>query len=144
MRRSSKKGFTLIEVLIVIVIMAILAAAIVPQFTDASQDAKVATAIHNLKTLRTQIRLYQAQHNGDAPATLEVLTQITDATGAVVADGYGPYLDAVPENAINGSNTVVGPIAGPANATQVTEAGGWVYFNEAGDVRLDNADYFEY
>mgnify|MGYP002626473716 CR=1 FL=1 len=37
-------GFTLVEVLIVVVIMAVLAATIIPQFSDSSKDAKVSSA----------------------------------------------------------------------------------------------------
>ena len=51
-------------VLIVVVIMAILAATIIPQFTDSTKDAKTSTAKMNLATLRAQIQLYRTQHTG--------------------------------------------------------------------------------
>ena len=51
MKNSPRSAFTLIEVLIVVVIMAILAAAIVPQFTDSTKDAKSSTAKFNLHTV---------------------------------------------------------------------------------------------
>ena len=50
--------------LIVVVIMAILAATIIPQFTDSTKDAKASTTKFNLHTLRSQIELYRTQHNG--------------------------------------------------------------------------------
>ena len=76
-------GFTLIEVLIVVVIMAILAATIIPQFTDSTKDAKTSTVQFNLHTLRSQIQLYRTQHNGASPAaTLIELMSSTDASGA--------------------------------------------------------------
>jgi prepilin-type N-terminal cleavage/methylation domain-containing protein len=68
MKRSARKsGFTLVEVLIVVVIMAILAATIIPQFTDSTSDAKASTTKFNLHTLRSQIELYKTQHNGVVP-----------------------------------------------------------------------------
>ena len=63
-----RRGFTLIEILIVVVIMAILAATIIPQFTDSTADAEIATTEFNLNTLRAQIELYKAQHGGTPPA----------------------------------------------------------------------------
>src|SRR6476659_1356734 len=60
-----RSAFTLIEVLIVVVIMAILAATIIPQFTDSTKDAKQSTVRFNVHTLRSQIELYRTQrHSG--------------------------------------------------------------------------------
>ena len=76
MKRSVPPScFTLVEVLIVVVIMAILAATIIPQFSDSTRDAKVSTTTFNLHTLRSQIELYKTQHNGIVPsATLAAAT----------------------------------------------------------------------
>ena len=48
MSKAKKQGFTLVEVLIVVVIMAILAATIIPQFSDSTKDAKNIEAFVNL------------------------------------------------------------------------------------------------
>ena len=66
---QDRSAFTLIEVLIVVVIMAILAATIIPQFTDSTKDAKTSTAKMNLATLRAQIQLYRTQHTGARTVT---------------------------------------------------------------------------
>ena len=63
-RNSLKRGFTLIEILIVVVILGILAAIIIPQFTDAAQDAGASSARSQLQTMRSQIELYRVQNNG--------------------------------------------------------------------------------
>ena len=61
-------GFTLIEILIVVVILGILAAIVIPQFTNAAQDANVSSARSQLQSMRSQIELYRVQNNGAAPA----------------------------------------------------------------------------
>ena len=73
-RKARRSGFTLVEVLIVVVILAILAAAVVPQFSSSTQDAKFSTSVFNLQTLRAQVQVYKAQHNGVYPDTLAKLT----------------------------------------------------------------------
>src|SRR6266850_844187 len=91
-----RSAFTLIEVLIVVVIMAILAATIIPQFTDSTKDAKWSTVKSNLGTLRSQIQLYRVHHNGLNPSgTLVELTASTNVDGVVGTGAnypYGPYL----------------------------------------------------
>ena len=85
-RNSLKRGFTLIEILIVVVILGILAAIIIPQFTDAAQDAGASSARSQLQTMRSEIELYRVQNNGATPAD--------DGAGA------GPWADLVAENYI--------------------------------------------
>lgn len=55
-------GFTIIELLIVVIIIALLSAIVVPQFSNTSNDAKLTTLKANLKQLRTAIDLYTLQH----------------------------------------------------------------------------------
>src|SRR5687768_13779490 len=99
-RRSS--AFTLVEVLIVVVIMAVLAATIIPQFADSTTDAKVSTLKFNLHTLRSQIELYRTHHDGELPSgTLIELTQSTDVSGTAgtgVNFPFGPYIRTLPDN----------------------------------------------
>ena len=62
-----KSGFTLVEILIVVVILGILAAIVIPQFTEASTDAKEARMLSDLQSVRSQIELYKIQHNDELP-----------------------------------------------------------------------------
>ena len=56
------RAFTLIEILIVVVILGILAAIVIPQFTDASNSAMEASVQTQLQTIRSQIELYNVQN----------------------------------------------------------------------------------
>jgi prepilin-type N-terminal cleavage/methylation domain-containing protein len=123
-----RTAFTLIEILIVVVIMAILAATIIPQFTDSTKDAQVSTTVFNLNTLRAQIELFKAHHGGTAPATLAKLTEAgTDLSGNTV----GPYLVKIPNQTISS----------PANNSEVAAFdanGGWYYIAGTGEVRIND------
>ena len=63
MRSKRSSGFTLVEVLIVVVILAVLAATIIPQFSSSTTDAKVAALQFNLNSIRSQIQLYTVHHS---------------------------------------------------------------------------------
>ena len=65
---QTHRRFTLIEVLIVVVIMAILAGTIIPQFAALTDDAKASALKFNLHQFRSQIEIYKLQHNGAVPA----------------------------------------------------------------------------
>jgi prepilin-type N-terminal cleavage/methylation domain-containing protein len=148
MKSKLRSAFTLIEILIVVVIMAILAATIIPQFTDSSTDAKTSTAKFNLSTLRGQIELYRTNHNGLKPgATLVELTQSTNAAGTSGTSGpsypFGPYLREIPVNPISGSQAVKAVMNNPAVASDVTSGGGgWLYHAASGNVWIDDATLF--
>jgi general secretion pathway protein G len=142
--RRSRTGFTLVEVLIVVVIMAILAATIIPQFSDSSRDAKVNTAKFNLHTLRAQIELYKSQHDGLRPSnTLAELTSSTNAQGTVGTGAqfpYGPYLQAIPVNPLTNSRTIRVVTTDSPTASGESDAG-WLYNANSGRIWIDHADY---
>ena len=75
---KSRDGFTLIEMLIVIIILGILAMVIIPQITVSQEDAKVSTLKTNLTGIRSAIELYYAQHNNIYPGVKK-----TDGTTAM-------------------------------------------------------------
>jgi type II secretion system protein G len=146
MKNVPRSAFTLIEVLIVVVIMAILAAAIVPQFTDSAKDAKSSTAQFNLSTLRSQIQTYRSQHGGSVPnATLAELLASTDSTGATGTGAnfpYGPYLREVPINPFTNSKAIKVVTNDPVQAADVTGSGGWLYNATTGNIWIDNTTLF--
>ena len=65
--RGRNRAFTLVEILIVVVILGILAAIVVPQFTNAADDARGGNLTTQLQTLNNQIELYAARNNGNYP-----------------------------------------------------------------------------
>src|SRR3954466_8236755 len=75
MKRNSR-GFTLVEILIVVIILGILAAIVIPQFTNASNDARKSSVASTLQTLRGQIELFKIQHADTAPPTTTALAVV--------------------------------------------------------------------
>jgi len=149
MKRAAKKGFTLVEILIVVIILGILAAIVIPQFTEASAEARVSSVMTNLQTIRSQLLLYKTQHKeiypgstSDAAVFGNQMTQYTNADGGVNATPaathpYGPYLQSVPANPISGSKVVrVVNSAATVFVAPAADAGWW--FNMAtGEFRAD-------
>lgn len=133
--RSASRGFTLVEILIVVIILGILAAIVIPQFTNASTEARESNVRSQLQTLRSQIELYKLQHKDVPPALIlggggqwEVFTKYTDIDGDVsdtktATHIYGPYMNAAPVNPLSGFATI---------GTAAADDGGWVYNETTG------------
>jgi general secretion pathway protein G len=139
-QRKNRTAFTLVEVLIVVVIMAILAATIIPQFTDSTKEAKASTSRFNLHTLRSQIELYKAHHNGAVPDPLTDLTIATDADGATPGE-FGPYVREIPANPYSNLNSVTATSGTAASPPAAATGGGWLYNATTGDIFIDHADH---
>ncbi len=108
---THNKGFTLVEILIVVIILGILAAIVIPQFTEASSDARESALATDLQTVRSQLELYKVQHLDDYPVAANFVAQLigkTDQDGTLNAAGaYGPYMQNFPNNPFADSlNTV--------------------------------------
>lgn len=135
---KAKHGFTLVEILIVVVILGILAAIVIPQFTDAATESKQSSLVSDLQTIRSQIELYKVQHNDNLPGTdssgdfVTAMTTKTDQYGAA-AGTFGPYMREIPRNPfVDGvaSNTVT---TGATAITVGTGTSGWYFVTSGTD-----------
>ena len=125
-RTQARNAFTLIEILIVVVILGILAAIVIPQFTDASDQANVASMKSQLQTLRSQIELFRVQD----PIGYAAFDPITDGWTDMIDQDY---LQSDPRNPITGSSALV---ALPPGAPTTTL--GWVWRQKTGLSTLMN------
>ncbi len=141
--RKNRRGFTLIEVLMVIVVIAILAAIIVPRLLGAGRQAKESSLRAHLQELRNAVALFQAQC-GTYPGDLQDVAEPTfanltnPANGVKIAESAwnGPYVTNpdgnLPNNPITGANV---------------EGTDWLYDSATGSVTaaagmaLDGSDY---
>jgi general secretion pathway protein G len=124
--RKHPAGFTLVEILIVVVILGILASIVIPQFTNASSDARNTNLATTLGSVRNQIELFKGQHNDQPPQLVgmwALLTGSSDTSETSVAAGtgtrWGPYLQSAPRNPLNNQTAVSG------NSTDTNA--GWYY-----------------
>jgi len=142
----AKSGFTLVEILIVVVILGILAAIVIPQFTEASTEAKVSSLATDLQTLRSQIALYKIQHNDAAPTLANFLAQMTqysDISGATQATKdathiYGPYLQKIPVDQFNDMQDAVGNGTLEAIGAAPTNLTSWAYDETDGTIKAND------
>ncbi len=161
------RGFTLVELLIVVIILAILAAIVIPQFSSSTVDAQEAALDANLNTMRSAIELYQAQHGGRYPgadtavaaacsvgapgaglagsalAVTEQLTTYSSAagttcTGPATQTPLGPYLRrGIPADPITNNAAIVVTTTG-AVALPVAATGGWTYDTLSGRIIMNS------
>jgi general secretion pathway protein G len=154
MTRCRFRGFSLIEILIVVTIVGILAAIAVPKFSNASQIARENTLKDDLRLLRTQLNVYKTEHSvfpgypaGDtnqAPTgavAADQLLKFTDALGNVsdsATDHYrlGPYLDAIPKNPVTGNAAL--KILSSGDAFTPDGSTGWLYQPSTGMIKANN------
>ena len=155
-RNRKTSGFTLVEILIVVIILGILAAIVIPQFTNASQDARKNSLTSQLQTIRSQLELSKLQHLDNASPDLvnatatpwDQLTVKTDDDYTIDASGtFGPYLNAPPVNSLNGGTLVVAntgatePAFGdPSGAASPATNTGWVYYVPTGKIFATSKD----
>lgn len=126
MRTQVKRAFTLIEILIVVVILGILAAIVIPQFTDASQQASNSSLQSQLQTIRGQIELYRVKHSGADPDLSANWDELTKPVDPVTSATLPPYLHSDPKNPLQSNSTTLA--AAPAAGV------GWVWKLNAANI----------
>jgi general secretion pathway protein G len=152
-------GFSLIEILIVVVVLGILAAVIVPQFGNSGEIARHAATIQYLQSIRQQIDLYRNQHLGKYPGVadadpdvvfVEQMTLPTNVVGERSANSdqgfgdpnypLGPYIpNVISPNPFNKSRrvkTVTAFPAEPPGGSGVFDPG-WIYEITSGRMKIN-------
>ena len=95
-RRSA--GFTLVEIMVVVVILGILAVLIVPRVLGRSDEARQAAAKHDVATIMQSLKLYRLD-NGRYPTNEQGLQAlVTKPSVAPAPSNWKPYLDKVPKD----------------------------------------------
>ncbi len=112
-RRPGRRGFTLVELLVVIVVLAVLAAIVLPKFMDSGKRSKEAALKSDLKLLRNAIVLfhtdtgYYPKDLADLAATSAPATGL-DSSGTerpiTASMWHGPYIQELPKDPIDASD----------------------------------------
>lgn len=169
--RKDQGGFTLVELIIVIIIIGILAALAIPQFVSSTKDAQEATLSGDLAVMRNAINLYYHQHESiypgavktdgsggetagtDNPAAfIDQLTQYTNEQGQTSATldranfPFGPYLmRGIPDNplAAAGADTdnVIVTADNVALTADADPTTGWKFSKNTGEFIANVGDY---
>jgi len=151
-------GFTLVEILIVVVLLGILASVVLPVVSDGAMSARRSALMQDVQLLRRFILIYSSQHlevapgyaGGDvsaAPAEDAFVSQATMAStsgGATAAPGTagfnrGPYLLRIPSNPLNNLATIQMLGNGDEFPADGDDSHGWIYKAATGEIRADNA-----
>jgi len=149
---KAKKGFTLVEILIVVVILGILAAIVIPQFTSASTEARESALVSDLQAMRSQVELYKIQHLSDqlpganaATTFEEAMIRPTDVDGLEVAVGTagskGPYMQKIPVNPFSTADPATNLVREEAGvSTAGANTHHWVFNTDTGGFQADDAE----
>jgi len=138
MRRLRKRGFTLVELMIVVLILGILGGVVTPQAVDSSDEARESALVATTHVVQKAIELYHLQHNGAYPGNLAsnatwdiFLNQLCAGTDKAGAPGkeYGPYLRSkILKNPVN---TYTKGYVGEKKPLNLSDYG-WFYNNITG------------
>lgn len=125
----NRKGFTLIELVMIIVILGILAAVAMPKYLDLQDEAKVAGCKGAVGGLRSAISIWYANNAASGSTAWPAVSDIT----TMMQHG-------VPENPYNNSTAIT------TSATKATNAGnyGWVYNTTSGEIWGNTTDSSSY
>ncbi len=99
------QAFTLVEILIVVVILGILAAIVVPQFTSAADEAREGNVQSQIRTLENQLELYRARNNGSYPDDFGTFWQVLIDGGYIKTEPRNPLFTGDDPTSVGGDES---------------------------------------
>jgi prepilin-type N-terminal cleavage/methylation domain-containing protein len=140
-RSPRLRGFTLVELVIVIVILGILASVAMPKFFDMSTDAKIATCKGDVSAMREAISQFQLKASlNDAPAW-PTLAELRTSGTVMMSIPDNPFSTAVGGGGCAPTNLKNRILAGVTAGVPVSAgtSGGWCYKATTGEIWADSA-----
>ena len=98
LRRAAQAGFTLIELMVVLVIIGVLAALIVPNVLERADDAKITAAHTDVTNLMQALKLYRLDNNRYPTQDQGLQALISKPTTEPVPQNWKPYLEKLPND----------------------------------------------
>lgn len=97
-RHAASRGFTLIELMVVLVIIGVLAALIVPNVLDRADDARVTAAKTDIANINQALKLYRLDNQRYPTAEQGLKALVTKPTSGPAPQNWKPYLEKLPND----------------------------------------------